>query len=150
MVGNMRMQSMCCLMHMQKGTINSHHNSAPSIFFLVHGSCSVVCKSRERNGRIDGVIGEVIKQLCNLQAQLKLNNTLPNIHVSYRFLVNWLTQQPRLKNNLGRRMDLHNLLDGDEKTDGSACNKVCLVEVGPRTEQYFTGSYILMNSDERW
>lgn len=53
------------------------------------------------------------------------------------------------RKTLAEKMDLCDLLDEEEETDGSTYDEVCLVEVWPRMEQHLARSFALMTNMER-
>ena len=46
-------------------------------------------------------------------------------------------------------MDLLDPIDEEDETEGPACDEVCLVEVGARTEQHLTRSFVLISTKKR-
>ena len=94
---------------------------------------------------------EIVKQLRELQSEMKMLRE--DVNAIRRPLVSRVcpdlpdaTTQIEGK-TWAKEMDLRDPVDEDD-TEVSARDEVCLVEVGARTEQHLTRSFVLINNEE--
>lgn len=97
-------------------------------------------------------VGEIVKLLQDLQSQMKiLQDDVSAIRCPCVSQVSPEIPDPSTQikgTTWAEEEDLCDLLKEEEEMDGSAHDKVHLVEVGPRMEQYLA-SFISMNNGER-
>ena len=145
------MQSMCHPTHAQK----TPHKQPPcfgtfNLFVSLRQLLQCVMV-HNRQALLEA--SKIVKQLWELQYQIKTFQEDINVircpSVS-RIFLNLKGATTRIEGmTWAEEMDLRDPVDEKDETEGPACEKVLQVEIGTRTEQHLTRSFVSINNTEQ-